>query len=185
MFKKIKAAGTAILMATLYPVLRLGGQEGGEGQVKGQPAAPHTPAPATEPTPAADPPARTPEARIKDLEKELAARNNRIMELETRITETSRKAGTTGEHLKKAIDAYKTLLINSNPEIVPELISGDNLEDLDNSLTRARELTGKIKNNLATHSQHTRIPAGAPERGAEDISGLSAREKISRGIERE
>jgi hypothetical protein len=185
MIKKIRAVVTAILMATIFPVLRLGGQEGGEVKDKASPAAPQTPAAAVKPAAPADPPAKTPEEKINYLEKELEGKNSRITELETRITENSKKSGTLGENLKKAVDAYKTLLINSNPEIVPELISGDNLEELDQSLTRAKELTGKIKNSLAAHSQHTRIPAGAPARGPEDLSGLSAREKINRGIKRQ
>jgi hypothetical protein len=92
------------------------------------------------------------------------------------------QAASLGESLKGAIAGYKALIIAANPDVLPELISGESIEALNLSMTKGKELTGKVKTNLEAQAQKTRVPAGAPVWGPEDVSGLSAREKINRGV---
>jgi hypothetical protein len=206
--KRIKALARAVMLATLFTALRASerpGAVGGEAKPGSEAITAVVPAGKKkgEDSPAASQKAdcaaeeKSLEQKFKDLEGELTSKNRRIAELERSAGESNSRAGQLGESLKQAISGYKNLLIRANPEIVPELISGETLEALDGSMAKARELTGQIRARLgaqaesrlsaqtAAQAQKTRIPAGAPARGAEDYSGLSSREKISRGIGRQ
>jgi hypothetical protein len=108
--------------------------------------------------------------RLAEMEKAVSAANERLDQL--------------NGSLKQAVDSYRALVIRANPDVLPELISGESIEALDGSLSSARELIGKVKSGLETQAAAMRVPSGAPQRGAADISGLSAREKINLGIDR-
>jgi uncharacterized coiled-coil protein SlyX len=202
MLKKIKAIILAVLMATIFPVLRIMGKG---TAADGQKANPEEKQPqsqaktseqqgrqaGTQESQASNSQAGTPVPqdpvlleRIKELEGELAGRASRIAELEKLAAESTRQSAHLEDSLKQTVAGYRNLIILSNPEVLPELISGETLESLNDSLSKARELTGKVKDNLETQTRLTRVPAGAPVRSPEDLSGLSAREKISRGLTR-
>jgi hypothetical protein len=86
--------------------------------------------------------------------------------------------------LNKAISGYRLMLVSRNPELLPELISGDSIEALDRSVKSAQELTARIKKQLETQQQAERVPPGAPGRVEPDVANLSAREKIYLGLEK-
>jgi hypothetical protein len=111
-----------------------------------------------------------PDPRLAEMEKAVSAANERLDQL--------------NGSLKQAVDSYRALVIRANPDVLPELISGESIEALDGSLSRARELIGKVKSGLETQAAAMRVPSGAPQRGTADITGLSAREKINLGIDR-
>jgi hypothetical protein len=86
-------------------------------------------------------------------------------------------------NLDKAITGYRLMLINNNPDILPELISGESIEGLDSSLLKAKELTIKIKDKLDSITTAERIPGGAPPRSPPNIDNLSSEEKIRYGLQ--
>jgi hypothetical protein len=108
----------------------------------------------------------------------------RVVELEKAAASASERMAKLDGSLKQAVESYRALVIKANPEVLPELISGDSIEALEGSLANAKELTGKIKAGLETQAAAIKVPAGAPARGAPDGAGLSAREKIRMGIGR-
>jgi hypothetical protein len=85
--------------------------------------------------------------------------------------------------LDKAINGYRLMLINNNPDILPELITGETIETLDASLIKAKELTGKIKLQLDEKKTAERIPEGAPTRLPPNTDSLSSEEKIRYGLQ--
>jgi hypothetical protein len=85
--------------------------------------------------------------------------------------------------LEKAVSGYRLMLINNNPDVLPELITGESIEALDSSLLKARELTGRIKEKLDSITAAERIPEGAPSRIAPDTESLSSEEKIRYGLQ--
>jgi hypothetical protein len=145
--------------------------------------------PAQEITPKPSP---TPEtARIVELETmltgktaELTKAADRLAALELKASETGDRAAKLDGTLKQAVISYKILITQANPDVLPEMLAGDTIADLDASLGKARDLIGKIKTGLESQTKAARVPAGAPQRGAPDLSSLSSRDKIRLGLER-
>ena len=142
-------------------------------------------------------------ARVAELEgiiaqrdQELASRDTRISELrqvtanlESEITtvkqavaEADESLHKLGESFKQAVASYKTLVIQSNPDVPEELVTGESIEAITDSLTSAKELVSKIRKGMEAEISLVRVPAGAPERTAPDLSALSPREKIQYAI---
>jgi len=86
--------------------------------------------------------------------------------------------------LEKAVSGYRLLLIKENPDVLPELINGENIEALDRSLAAGRELTARVQQQIEKRLQAERIPNGAPVRTAPDAEGLSSYEKIRYGLDK-
>ncbi|MBA7664668.1 hypothetical protein ES703_72729 [subsurface metagenome] len=87
-----------------------------------------------------------------------------------------------GESFKQAVASYKALVVQSNPDVPEELVTGDSIEAITDSLTSAKELVSKIRKDMEAEISLARVPAGAPERTAPDLSGLSPREKIQYAV---
>ena len=77
---------------------------------------------------------------------------------------------------------YKSMVVQANPEIVEELINGDTVESINDSLEKAKVLVNKVRQGIETEVSLAKVPAGAPERTSPDLSTLSAREKIQYAI---
>lgn len=120
--------------------------------------------------------------RIMELEEALSGRDVDIVALEQSINGLEEKLAVTGDSLAKAVNGYREMIIRTNPDIVAELIGGDTIELLDESLTKARDLIGRVRQGLETEISLARVPAGAPERQPPDLSALSPREKIQYAI---
>lgn len=142
-------------------------------------------------------------ARVAELEgiiaqrdQELASRDTRISELrqvtanlESEITtvkqavaEADESLHKLGESFKQAVASYKALVIQSNPDVPEELVTGESIEAITDSFTSAKELVSKIRKGMEAEISLARVPAGAPERTAPDLSALSPREKIQYAI---
>lgn len=136
------------------------------------------------------------ESLVAEKEKELVRVNTRLTELEQLITdrddeikvlkekevELGERLTSTGRTLAEAVAGYKNIIVQANPEVPEELIGGDNMESIDNSLEKAKVLVNKVRQGLEAETMLNRIPAGAPERTAPDFTGLSPREKIQQAI---
>ena len=86
------------------------------------------------------------------------------------------------QNLGRTLGAYRDSLIRLNPELPAEMVGGDTLEAVDESVGRARTLVSKVKQSLEAEKTASRVPAGAPARSEADYSNLSSREKIQLGI---
>ena len=84
--------------------------------------------------------------------------------------------------LSRTLGAYRDSLIRLNPELPAEMVGGDTLEAVDESISRARCLVSKVRQSLEAEKTAGRVPAGAPPRSETDYSSLSSREKIQLGI---
>jgi hypothetical protein len=115
--------------------------------------------------------------------------DGKLAELETALTETKLSlAARTGDYdrLKAALDdtvsAYRKLAVSSSPLYSDDIISGSSVEEIDASIKKVNGLVKKMRSTLEAELKDLTIPAGAPERSAPDLSGLSPREKIKQGI---
>ena len=120
--------------------------------------------------------------RVTGLEQELVGRNEDIAALEQSRVELEERLSSVSDSLAEAVASYKAVVIERNPEVMEELISGDTIEAIDESLEKAKNLIGRVRQGLETEISQTKVPAGAPERRAPDVSALSPREKIQYAI---
>jgi len=125
------------------------------------------------------------ESRLTELEgllaqkdEELAKAGDRITELERAAAESEEKLTTISSSLAEAVASYRAAVVESHPEVLEELVTGDSVEAINESLKEAQALVGKVRQGLEAEITLAKIPAGAPERTSPDLSTFSPREKI-------
>ncbi len=121
-------------------------------------------------------------AAIVKLEQEVAAKESEIAALKKEMDGLKQALdGLIGE-IPRAVAAYKEMIVQANPGVLPDLITGDTIEAVKESLKNARAIMDKVRQEMEAEAARTRVPAGAPQRAAPDFSGLSAREKIQQAL---
>jgi chromosome segregation ATPase len=120
--------------------------------------------------------------RGKELEQTVASLESEVATLKQSGLESEQKLAEASSALSRAVASYKARIVEANPEIPADLITGDTIEAIDDSLENARFLISKVREGLEAELKIIRIPAGAPPRAPIDLSGLSPREKIQYGI---
>lgn len=121
-------------------------------------------------------------ARLIELEQAMAGRDSEIATLKQAQAEQEGRLSTLSQAMAEAVASYKAMVVQANPEVLEELISGDTVESINESLSQAKTLISKVRQGLEAEISLTRFPAGAPERTLPDLSGLSPREKIQYAI---
>ncbi|UCD09300.1 MAG: hypothetical protein JSU79_01265 [Dehalococcoidales bacterium] len=116
------------------------------------------------------------------LEQAVSEKDEELGRLKRTSEELEERCRTLEETLTKAVSGYKTLVIKSNPEIIEDLINGDTVESINESLEKAKALVSRIKQGVETEISKIKVPAGAPERSSPDLSALSPAEKIRYAI---
>ncbi len=122
------------------------------------------------------------DSRISELEQIIAERDDQIAALRQSVAELEQKLTDLNDALTRAVASYKALVIKLNPGAPEELITGDTIEEIDESLANAQVLIDKVMQGLETEIAAAKVPAGAPQRAPLDISALSPREKIQYAI---
>lgn len=125
---------------------------------------------------------RARETTISELQGTLATRDTEITELKQTFSESEQKLAQINDSLSQAVASYRELAAAMHPEIPLELITGDSVAAVDESLKSAQALVDKVKQGIEAETLKTRVPAGAPPRAPLDLSGLSPREKIEYAI---
>jgi chromosome segregation ATPase len=126
---------------------------------------------------------KTKDAAIAGLEQKLADKDGEIAALKQSIEEAKQKMDETGKSLQQAVAAYKELVAQANPGLVAEMIKGETIEEINESLKSARALVERVKQEVGAENARVRVPAGAPQRTPLDLSALSPREKIKYAME--
>jgi len=121
-------------------------------------------------------------ARLIELEQVVASKESEIASLKQAKDELEAKLTTTGNSLAEAVASYKAMVVQANPEVITELIGGDTIGSINESLAKAKTLVSKVRQGLEAEISLARVPAGAPERTSPDLSALSPREKIQYAI---
>ncbi len=121
-------------------------------------------------------------ARLIELEQAVAGKEAEITSLKQTGQEMEQRLATLGNSFAEAVTSYKAVVVKANPEVIEELITGNTIESIDDSLSRARELVSKVRRGVRSEISLAKVPAGAPERTSPDLSTLSSREKIQYAI---
>ncbi len=122
------------------------------------------------------------DSRITELEQLVADRDSEIVTLKQALAKSDEALADEQGSLAQAIASYRALVVQANPDVLEELITGDSIEALNQSLENARSLISRVKQGIEAEVAKTRVPAGAPQRTPPDLSGLSPREKIQYAI---
>jgi chromosome segregation ATPase len=121
-------------------------------------------------------------ATIVELEQVVASKDSEIVILKQAVAESDRKLAELNNTLAQAVASYKGLVTETNPEVPDELITGDTIDAINESLENARALIDRVKQGIEAEVSKTKIPVGAPQRTPLDLSVLSPREKIQYAI---
>lgn len=87
------------------------------------------------------------------------------------------------------LDRYREAVLAAEPDLPPDLVRGASLEELDASIGAARRTVAEVRARLTEAAAASEVspvrgfPVGAPARMAPSRAGLSAAEKIRRGLE--
>ena len=122
------------------------------------------------------------DATIAELEQALASKDSEIVTLKEAIVGSDQKMTEINNTLAQAVASYKALVVEANPGVLAELITGDTIETVNESLENARALVDRVKQGMEAEASRTKVPAGAPQRTPLDLSVLSPREKIQYAI---
>jgi archaellum component FlaC len=122
------------------------------------------------------------DAAILRLEQSLAEKDSEITGMTQALNVAREAIDELGQALSRAVAAYKETAVRANPGLPPEMITGDTIEEVDESVKKARAIMERVRQEMEAEAARTRVPAGAPPRSAPDLSGLTAREKIQYAI---
>ena len=122
------------------------------------------------------------DSRISELEQLVVDRDDQIAALKQSVAESEQKLTDLNNVLTQTISSYRALVIRLNPGVPEELITGDTIEEIDESLANAQTLIDRVRQELEVEIAAAKVPAGAPQRTPVDLSALSPREKIQYAI---
>jgi len=121
-------------------------------------------------------------ARIIELEQTVANLDSEVASLKPALAESEENLTTISHSLAEAVASYRALVAQSNPEVLEELITGDTIEAITESLEKAKTMVSRVRQGLEAEIASAKVPAGAPIRTPPDLSALSPREKINYAI---
>ena len=121
-------------------------------------------------------------SRVAELEQVMTERDGEIGRLKHTGEELEERCRTLEESLTDAVTGYKELVIKSNPDIIEDLIDGDTIESINESLEKAKDLVSRVRQGVEAEISKVKVPVGAPERSSPDLSALSPAEKIRYAI---
>jgi len=124
----------------------------------------------------------TKSARITELETAVSEQDSEIAILKQTVVDDSQKLEALSDELSQAVASYKTLVVKANPGVIEELITGNTITEVNQSLEGARVLISKVRGGIEQEIASGRVPAGAPQRTSPDLSALSPRDKIQYAI---
>lgn len=118
-----------------------------------------------------------PVKRVRDLQSTNDKLRAQIRNEQEIVSEKDRLISGLQSDLEVAVAKYREYLLAQHPEIPPELVKGNTIEEISESFLEAQKVVGRVHQHLEES-----IPAGAPARSGIDISALSPREKIEYGL---
>ena len=122
------------------------------------------------------------QARIRGLADSLTTTRQEI-------EQTRQARGSLESDYRLAVDEYRRVALAAEPDLPPDLVSGETLEAVQVSLASARSTVDQVRERLAAtptpaSGGPARVSPGAPVRREPDTSALSPEQKIAEGLRR-
>ena len=127
--------------------------------------------------------AATREAEVGELRRHMEASRRELAARDAALEEERQGRAGAEERARTAAQRYREAVLAREPDLPAELVSGASVEEIDESVTRARQTVAQVRQHLEQQALALRIPAGAPARTGPDLAGLSAAEKIRLGLQ--
>ena len=126
----------------------------------------------------ADARAQTALAEGARLQAEIAAANDAVAAFEAEAASLRAMLDDAEQRTREAASRYRELAVRAEPSVPADLIAGDTIEAIDTSIARARELAASVRSHIEAEA---RVPAGAPQRSAPDLSAMTPEQKSGTG----
>lgn len=83
-----------------------------------------------------------------------------------------------------AVARYREAVLAAEPDLPPEIVRGESIEEIDASIVAARTMVARVRERVEARRPSERgFPAGAPARDPSPRTHLTAREKIAVGLQ--
>jgi len=97
----------------------------------------------------------------------------------TVIRERDREASEILRELSQTTSKYRVALLASAPDVPEDMVQGQTVAELEESMARARQMVERIRNQMEAQVTSQRVPTRAQTRSMPDFSFLSPQEKIA------
>ena len=116
------------------------------------------------------------------LQTELAAANDAVAAFEADAASLRSMLEDAEVRTRDAAARYRELAVRAEADVPDDLIAGDTIKAIDESIARARAITASVRSYIEAQAQAARVPAGAPQRSAPDLSAMTPEQKIRHGL---
>lgn len=108
--------------------------------------------------------------------------------LESALAEVQRELARQRTLTRQAVTRYRDALLAAEPDLPPDLVQGDTLEEVEASAASARQAVEHIRERVAMPEPPHGFPVGTPARSSErgharGHTSMSAHEKIAAGLQ--
>ena len=122
------------------------------------------------------------DARIAQLEADINQVTETLNGKTAEMEEAATRLSNVSSVLTDAVSKYLEVTRTSNPTVPPDIITGNTIEEIDQSIEQGKSIVATVRETIETEVAAGIVPAGAPVRGEIGLEGMTAREKISAGI---
>lgn len=104
--------------------------------------------------------------------------------LEEALAATQRELARQRDLASVAVARYREAVLAAEPDLPPEMVRGESIEDVDASIAAARTMVARVRERVEARRPSERgFPAGAPARESSARGHLTARQKIAAGLQ--
>ena len=125
------------------------------------------------------------QAAVADAEARAATHNDRITALQGELEAARADSERLGARLRESALKYREARLAASPDIPPELVTSEELEEIDEQLAAAEQVVSEMRERVEKERRRESppVPAGSPVRRAPDYSQLPPGEKIKLGLQ--
>ena len=122
---------------------------------------------------------------VADAEARASTNAERVASLQGELETAQSEGEQLGDSLRESAIKYREARLTAAPHIPADLVTGEEMEEIDEQLTAAERVVSEMQERLEKErrQESSPIPAGSPVRRAPDYSGLPAAEKIKLGLQ--
>lgn len=102
--------------------------------------------------------------------------------LEAALAEAQREVSRQRNLTRQAVARYREAILVAEPDLPPDLVRGESLEEIEESVETERLAVARIRERVSAE-RHRAFPIGAPERSTLSQSLLSPQAKIAAGLQ--